>query len=208
MKQYYAYEEGQLHMVFGVTEDNRIRLVHVSPNPWDEAARERFEHGNDRESLIEGYQFAQINLAGLNRPYERQGSMYIATAPGADMLFDGLTESRNSDGRRLVIRQSDPGTGIRVETQVQFYDGLAVARFVNTVINAGREEQTLEYLGSFSFLGLDGEGIGSADRKMRLSIPHNGWQKEAMWQTYTFEELAFSSRSSTTDPGTGRSACS
>ncbi len=97
MKQYYAYEEGQLHMVFGVTEDN----------PWDEAARERFEHGNDRESLIEGYQFAQINLAGLNRPYERQGNMYIATAPGADMLFDGLTESRNSDGRRLVIRQSD-----------------------------------------------------------------------------------------------------
>ena len=192
MKQYYAYEEGQLHMVFGVTEDDRIRLVHVSPNPWDEAARERFEHGNDRESLIEGYQFAQINLAGLNRPYERQGNMYIATAPGADMLFDGLTESRNSDGRRLVIRQSDPGTGIRVETQVQFYDGLAVARFVNTVINAGREEQTLEYLGSFSFLGLDGEGIGSADRKMRLSIPHNGWQKEAMWQTYTFEELGLS----------------
>lgn len=205
MKEYYEFDEHNLHMVFGVTEENRIRLLHFSKAPWRSAgdAGETQTSGTGRwqayfdslaeddpiHELHEGYQFAQINLSGLDRPYERQGSMYIGTAPGADMEFEELEESRNAQGRLVKILQKDPITGVEVETSIQFYDGLSVARFVNTVTNRGAEEQTLEYISSFSYLGLEKEGLASPDRKMRLHIPHNGWQKEALWQTYTFEDL-------------------
>jgi alpha-galactosidase len=64
--EYRYYDEGRLHMVFGITNENEIRLLHFSSAPFE--PKEEPAH-----YYKEGYQFAQINLSGLNRPYEKQG---------------------------------------------------------------------------------------------------------------------------------------
>lgn len=182
--EYRYYDEGRLHMVFGITNENEIRLLHFSSAPFE--PKEEPAH-----YYKEGYQFAQINLSGLNRPYEKQGSMYVCTEPGASMKFLGIREEEKKNGqdRILVITQKDEATGVKVVTRIRLFDGISAARFTNTVINEGTEEQTLEYLGSFSYLGLEKEGASDADHKMLLYVPHNGWQKELCWQKYTFEQL-------------------
>ncbi|MDO4285022.1 MAG: alpha-galactosidase [Eubacteriales bacterium] len=180
--QYRVYDEGQLHVVFGITDSNRIRLLHFSEAPFVPAQEP--EH-----YYVEGYQFAILKYAGVNSPYEKQGSMYVAAEPGCSLLFEGIEESENEQGRRLVITQKDPKTGAVVETTVQFYRGLSTARFENTVINAGSEAQTIEYIGSFCYLGFEKEGLRDPDDKMLLYIPHNSWQKELSWESYTFAQL-------------------
>lgn len=40
---------------------------------------------------------------------------------------------------------------------MQFFDGIPVARMYNTVTNEGKEDQTLEYISSFSYWGIEKE---------------------------------------------------
>lgn len=178
-------------MVFGVTEEDQIRLLHFSSAPYARA-----EEGEPAHYFREGYQFAQVNLSGYDRPYEKQGQQYVATVPGVMMKFAGLEESRNEQGRVLTITQTDFesdehhfATGAELVTTIQFYDGLSVVRFVNRFTNCSDVPQTLEYLGSFSYLGLEKEGLQDADHKLRVYIPHNAWQHELAWQSYRFAEL-------------------
>lgn len=95
-----------------------------------------------------------------------------------------MQDTKNESGRMLQIRQKDPLTGVCVQTDIQFYDGVPVARFVNHVTNEGEEEQVLTYLSSFTCSGIKRDGNF-------LYIPHNGWQKELNWRRYSFEELGF-----------------
>ena len=91
--------------------------------------------------------------------------------------------------------QKDDVTGARVESVMQFYDGLPVARMYNTVTNEGSENQTLEYISSFSYWGIEKEqkeGIPefiSSDDKMSMIVVHNGWQKELTVKKYRFADL-------------------
>ena len=75
---------------------------------------------------------------------------------------------------------------------MQFYDGISVVRSWTKIINKGEEAQGLEYVSSFSLNGIDKEGIEAFDEKIEIAIPHNAWQKELCWQTYTLKELGLS----------------
>ena len=171
-----------LHVVFGITEQNQIRLLHFSSAPYVPTKE-------PENYYKEGYQFAILKYAGINSPYEKQGSMYVTAMPGASMLFDSIKEEKNEQGRLLVITQKDPGSGAKVETTIQFYEGLSTARFTNKVTNEGKEAQTIEYISSFAYLGFEKEGMQSPDEKLRLYVPHNSWQKELSWQSYSFPQL-------------------
>ena len=69
-------------------------------------------------------------------------------------------------GRKILL------PGVCVQTDIQFYDGVPVARFVNHVTNEGEEEQVLTYLSSFTCSGIKRDGNF-------LYIPHNGWTERA-----------------------------
>ena len=182
-ERYLHYEEAGLYVVFCITDRQKLRLLHFSSKPYD------FSRVIPEQFLEEGYAPVQCNVSGLDRPYERQGIMYTATEPGCAFLFDGVEDQSTPAGRCLLFSQHDPRTGLAVTTRWQFYAGLPAVRITNTITNSGSTPQTLEYLSSFSYLGLDKEGEGSFDRKLTVYIPHNGWQKELSWQKYSFAEL-------------------
>lgn len=156
--------------------------------------------GSDRRELPAG----TGEFSGYNRPYEKHGNKYIVTAPGFMLKFDSISEERNEDGDLLRIVQKDDVTGARVESVMQFYDGLPVARMYNTVTNEGSENQTLEYISSFSYWGIEKEqkeGIPefiSSDDKMSMIVVHNGWQKELTVKNTALQILAWRRRSRTT----------
>lgn len=55
--------------------------------------------------------------------------------------------------------------------------------------NNGHETQTLDYIANFHYEGIEKEGKLSRDEKLKVMIPHNGWQRELNWKAYTFPEL-------------------
>lgn len=106
--------------------------------------------------------------------------------------YKAFKDYRNEKGRKLEVITEDSITGLEAVCHMQFYDGISVVRSWTEVTNRGEEAQGLEYVSSFSLNGIDKEGLRPFDEKMELSIPHNAWQKELCWQTYTLGELGLS----------------
>lgn len=202
-----CYDVNGIHIVFGVTEENQLKLFHFSHAPFDAENLCRKPdnwwpmEGMREAQIKESFQLVQVNFSGYNRPYEKHGNKYIVTAPGFMLKFDSISEERNENGDVLRIVQKDTVTGAKVESVMQFFDGIPVARMYNTVTNEGKEDQTLEYISSFSYWGIEKEhkaGIPefiSSDDKMSMVVVHNGWQKELTVKKYHLRILAWRRRS-------------
>lgn len=175
-------EEDGIHIVFGITDEKQLKLMHFSSRPYEEQE----ESG---QFIKEGFQLVQVNFSGYNRPYEKHGNKHIVTVPGYTLSYVGMEDKRNETGRLLVITQRDEATGARVVSYWQFYTGTSTVRMYHEIINEGAEEQTLEYISSFYYLGIEKEGKLSSDDKMRLTFACHGWQKEMNFRTVTFPEM-------------------
>ncbi len=197
--QYKKITENGINIVFGITDDDKIKLLHFSHAEFNKddlcrPAKEcKPEEADKKEQFIdEAFQLVQINVSGYNRPYEKHGNKHIVTAPGYLLKYSGMQDTVNELGRKIVITQKDTEvTGIQVVTTMQFYNNISVVRIYNTVTNIGKDEQTLEYLSSFCYTGIEKEGNQSPDEKMHLKVPYNGWQKEMSWKDYKFNDLGF-----------------
>lgn len=203
--EYIKIKENGINIVFGITENNQIKLLHFSKAEFCKEDLCKFKTGDEAEDLKksrqfidESYQLVQVSLSGYDRPYEKHGNKHIATAPGYLLTYAGMDNCVNEIGRKLTIYQEDKEvTHVRVETVMQFYNGTSVVRMSNRIINEGDEVQTLEYISSFCYTGIEKEGRSNSDTKMRVRIPYNGWQKEMSIKEYTFGDVGLAQ----TQPG-------
>lgn len=175
-------KENGIYLVWEIDEENNLKLLHFSALPFH------------REDIVAatteyGFRFVEMNLSGFDRPYERHGNKYIVTAPGYRMKYAGHTDERNEKGRLLKFILRDDVTNVFVDAYLQFYDGDPIVRMWQTVRNEGHEPQTLEYLSSFNYEGIEKEGVLPRDEKMKIYVPHNSWQREMNWKCYTLPEL-------------------
>ena len=187
INQWIRIEEDGIYLVFGVTKENQLKLFHFSAKPLSEQEERKLTE--NETFLQEGFQLVQVNFSGYNRPYEKHGNKHIVTAPGYMLTFVDMKDERNETGRVLTFIQKDEETGARVVTTWQFYQGTSTIRMQSEVTNEGTEVQTLEYISSFYYLGIEKEGEMSSDDKMQLTFAHNGWQKEMNFHTYSFPAL-------------------
>lgn len=181
MERINIFENG-IYMTLEITDNALLKLLHFGAEPFDESRIKA-------RSVEAGFNLTEISVTGSDRPYERHGTKYIVTSPGYRMKYCGRKDYRNEQGRVLELTTRDELTDIYVTVKIQFYDNISAARFITTVENRGTETQTLEYVSLFNYTGIEKEGILPRDEKMRVSIPHNSWQREMDWQTYTLPQL-------------------
>ncbi|MHB8128236.1 MAG: glycoside hydrolase family 36 protein [Mobilitalea sp.] len=174
--------ENKIYVVLDITEEKQVKLLHFSAVPFDE----KDIVAKTREG---SFNLVEVDIAGLDRPLERHGTKYIVTAPGYRMKYKEHKDYRNEKGRKLEVTTFDEETGIYVISHLQFYDGISVVRSYSEITNKGTQPQTLTYLSSFNYTGVEKEGVLPRDEKMSLKICHNSWQREMDWQTYTLEQL-------------------
>ena len=94
---YITIEENGIHIVFGITKKNQIKLLHFSRIEFDEENICHFgeeckveDRGRREQFIDEAFQLVQINLSGYNRPYEKHGNKHIVTAPGYLLTYAGM----------------------------------------------------------------------------------------------------------------------
>lgn len=178
-------EENNIKMVFRITDENEIKLLHFSALDFEESNIISCEG-------ISPFHVVEVLASGIDRTGERHGHKYVRTAPGYRLKYKGFHDERNEIGRKLEVIMYDEPTGLEVHSHYQFYMGTAVVRAWTDVINCGQEDYGLEYVSSFSLTGIEKEGILNSDEKLELRIPHNAWQKEMHWNSYSMEDLGMS----------------
>lgn len=176
--------ENGIVMVWEVDRQECLKLLHFSALPFEEKEI-------DGACAEVGFRFVEMSLSGFDRPQERHGNKYMVTAPGYRLKYICHKDGRNEKGRILVFTLRDEATDVFVDAFVQFYDGISIIRCYQTVRNEGDRVQTLEYLSSFHYTGIEKEGILPRDDKLELYIPHNSWQRELNWKKHTLGELGF-----------------
>lgn len=182
MKRIEIIENG-IYMILEITKEEQVKLLHFSAVPFNETdiVSERIHN--------EAFNLVELNLSGMDKPYERHGNKYIVTAPGYRMKYNGLKDERNELGRKVEITTYDEASEVYVTTHMQFYNQISIVRFWNEVTNKGKNPQTLEYISSFNYTGIEKEGLLPRDEKIRIHVPHHSWQREMNWQTYTLPEV-------------------
>jgi len=183
MSTLFTVNENGIKMVFDLAE--RARLLHFSALPFDPNTLGENADALSRFNLVE------VNVSGLDKPLERHGAGFTATAPGYTLRYRHHEDSRNNDGRKLVFTLYDEHTGLDVEVHYQFYTALSLLRSWTQVRNQGQTPLTLEYLSSFVINGIEKEGGANWGDNFTVHIPHNSWTRELQWRQYTFDDLGF-----------------
>lgn len=173
-------EEQGLHLVFHISEDGDVTLLHIGTSPLNKELIP--------EHKIAGFRMLELQLTGEDRA-EYHGRSHRASFPGLRLRYRSHDDLRNAQGRKLVFTLFDPVTAITVEQHYQFYQSLKTVRSWTTVINSGSEQVALEYLSSFALTGFGKEGSLDRNDKHKLYIAHSGWQSELQWQSYALPEL-------------------
>ena len=73
IKEYIRIEEDGIYLVFAVTREEQLKLLHFSAKPYEEKEESEL-------FLKEGFQLVQVSFSGYNRPYEKHGNKHIVTA--------------------------------------------------------------------------------------------------------------------------------
>lgn len=175
--------ENGITMVFDLQD--RARLLHFSALPFD---AETLGHNADELSR---FNLVEVNISGLDKPLERHGAGFTATAPGYTLRYRQHQDTRNADGRKLVFTLFDMNTAAEVEVHYQFYTQLSLLRSWSVIRNQGNAPFTVEYLSSFVINGIEKESAKNWGDNFSLHIPHNSWTRELQWRQYTFDELGF-----------------
>lgn len=181
MKRIQIFENG-INVVFEITDEEQIRLLHFSALPFDESTL------TSKTGTV-GFSMVELQVSGIDRAGERHGNKYIVTATGYRLKYKDFKDINNSVGRKLEITCFDAETGLETVSHMQFYYGTQAVRTWTDVNNCGTETWTIEYVSSFSLTGLEKEGLLPQNEKIRIGICHNSWQRELQWQFCGLEEI-------------------
>ena len=169
--------EQNIHIVFDVSEDNTLSLLHFSNYPFEMEIEDRSKRW---------FPASEIHMSGKNQN-DHHGAKHTGAGSIDTLKYEGHKYYRNATGNKLEIELKDDE--IRATLHYQFYDNISAARTWTSIDNISTENVGLEYVSSFSLTGIGKECETAKRNKMKVSIPHNSWCREVDWQTYTLEEL-------------------
>lgn len=193
--------ENKLNMIFEISEDNALSLLHFSTDvPQMEIGDGAKKH----------FTASDIHVTGKNQN-DHHGAKHTGSSSISSLKYSTHKYYRNESGKKLEITLCDEE--LEATLHYQFYDNISVARAWTVVRNITDHPAAstigLEYVSSFCLTGIGNGKAAQAADNLLVSIPHNAWVREVDWQSYTPAQLglreingASTKRFSVTNSGT------
>lgn len=160
-----------LHMVFAVTDDQRVVLKEFSvPGA-----------GCGQRTTLNWSAVTDVQLTGKN-PDDHHGGKHTGTSGSFSLRYREHRYYENELGRKLEFLLCDDA--VCVTAHYQFYRGIAAVRAWTQVENCSDAPIGLEYVSSFAYTGLEND-------TPYVYIPHSSWYCELGWKKYTLSQLGF-----------------
>jgi alpha-galactosidase len=181
MAQLIHITENAVRAVFKITDDGRVRLLHMAHAAADRAEAEAFPD-------VPGYGIVQVKTADYG--YEgHHGAKHITAGLSERLRYVSHADTRSEDGSLRTLAITQQADGLYVTSHFVFYRDTAAVRLYTTVENRSDVPVTLELVSSFMLFGISKEGAGAWDTKCNVSIPHNKWYGEAQWYSHPVIEM-------------------
>lgn len=172
--------EGGLSVQFQVREDGVVELSGFSPVEMNVSPKAR-EDAEAVSPLVE-VQITGKSTRGMHA-YKHNSS-----SASLDFHYREHKLEKWEKGKELQIFL-DTEYGLEAVYHMKFFDGVAVVQAWTQLNNKGREEIGLEYVSSFIYQNLCGDGKLPYGEKTDIYTPLNGWSCEAQWKKEDIRDL-------------------
>lgn len=172
--------EGGLSVWFQVREDGIVELSGFSPVEMNVSPKAR-EDVENVSPLVE-VQITGKSTRGMHA-YKHNSS-----SASLDFHYREHKLEKWEKGKELQIFL-DTEYGLEAVYHMKFFDGVAVVQAWTQLNNKGREEIGLEYVSSFIYQNLCGDGKLPYEEKTDIYTPLNGWSCEAQWKKEDIRDL-------------------
>lgn len=182
IKQLYEYQIGNIYMVFATIENDHLKLIHCSEQPYMKDKK------LDQE-LVQAATLAEIQITGLNQP-DHKGNKLGNTLAGRNLVLKNIRQM----GQKLIIDQVYKNGEIEFQLTTtidgSFYPN--ILKWKNQIENKGKEIG-IEYITSLNMVGVLYSDQHNFPQDI-LYIPHNAWQGEYQWQKASLKELGLNAQ--------------
>ena len=183
-------QENSLHMVFNITEDGRVLLSEFTPE-----GLKKPEHSSALESRNAGNRIKHLPTNAIEiqetgkSTRDSHGYKLNMSSASLEYLYDSHLFTPLADGKELTftLKSADH---MKAVWHIRMYNGIPVIRSWVDLVNEGTQDVGLEYVSSFLFRNLCGNGTTPYYKKTNLYIPHNSWDNEAQWEKRSLEDLS------------------
>ncbi len=172
MKKWIEIKENGLFVLFGVRDDGVVELENFSPDSV-EVKRDPAEDPGICRPLVELHPTGTTTV-------DMHGYKHIMSAASLDMKYRDHSFGETAQGKELVICL-ESGSGLLAEYHMAFFTGIPVVQTYTRLENTGGEDIGLEYVSSFLYRRLCGNGERPYFDKTDLYVPYNGWSSESRW---------------------------
>ena len=174
------FSKNGLYLIFEVDESERLLLKHISckaPDPELVKAGSAFSVGD-------------VHVTGMDQD-DHHGAKHTGHS-GTKTLRYVSHKITVTEGSEIIEFLMTDGR-MNVTAYYQIYNGIAGVRAWSRVENISDEPLGLEYVPSFSYVGIN-DGKDTTEESIRVFIPHSSANRDVDWQETSLMTLGYDLR--------------
>ena len=172
--------ENGLTVEFGIREDGIVELLDFTA----EGVANAKTTPTDPEAI---FPVVEVQVTGKTTRH-MHAYKHNAGSASFDFRYDTHSLKETANGKELVL-QMKTEYGLEAAYHMQFFNGIPAVRTWTVLTNAGIEDIGLEYVSSFIYQGVSGNGGQPYYKKTEIYVPNNSWSDEAQWNKHAATDL-------------------
>lgn len=179
-----------LYLRFTVSAEGFVELEQFVP-----AGNQREMTGIKKEKLgteqgKEIFPILEVNVTGKSTR-GMHGYRHNSGSASLDFRYQNHEILERPDGKELIISLRTD-YDVWAHYHMRFYNAVPVVRIWTELVNRGKEEIPVEFVSSFIYQNVCGEGTLPYYRKTDVYIPYNSWCCEAHWDKKDLADINLS----------------
>lgn len=170
-------EENGLRVKFLICENGVVELQDFSSSQVPEKARSVERKKSDPENY---HPVIEVQISGKTTR-GMHGYKHNLSSASLDFRYTGHYFEEREKGRELIISMATD-YGLKGTYHMRFFEGIPVVQTWSCLENQGTEDLGLEYVSSFIYQGISGNGEKPYYEKTEIYVPRNSWSCEAQWE--------------------------
>lgn len=185
MTQIITIHESGLSVLFTISEEGIVELKRFSPDTVSSTGSGDTEDSQGSPSPV-----IELQITGRSTR-QMHGYKHNASSASLDLRYLSHEFVSIPGGRELILSLKTDYR-LKASYHMQFFEGVPCARIWTELENAGSSPLPIEYISSFIYQNLCGDGQLPYYEKTDVYVPRSSWYSEARWQKEDIEALNLS----------------
>lgn len=177
-------KDNNLFINFAIHDNGIVELANFSPLPLKEKCNLEVHHDAEKDEI---FPIVEVQITGKSTR-GMHGYKHNSSSASADFKYVSHEIENCEDGKEIIIHLQTAYQLSAVYHMHLYTKKTPVVRVWTEIKNEGVEAFPIEYISSFIYANLCGDGKKPYFDKTELYIPYNSWSCETRWEKKDIED--------------------